>query len=51
MVMEKQDMRDKLEGIGEEVPPGGEGIANVEHFMMQKHEYAGLSASPNKSSS
>ena len=33
MVMEKQDVRDKLEGIGEEVPPGGEGIAKVEHFV------------------
>ena len=33
MVMEKQDMRDKLEGIGEAMPPGGEGITDVEHFM------------------
>ena len=33
MVMEKQDMRDKLEGIDEAVPPGGEGITKVEHFV------------------
>ena len=32
MVMEKQDVRAKLEGIGKAVP-GGEGIANIEHFV------------------
>ena len=33
MVMEKQDVREKLEGIGEAVPPEREGISNAEHFV------------------
>ena len=33
-MIERQEVRDNLEGIDEAVvPPGGEGIANVEHFV------------------
>ena len=33
-MIEKQEVRDNLEGIGEAVvPPGGERIANVEHLV------------------
>ena len=41
MVMEKQDMRNKLGGIGETVPPGNEVIANVEHFVCALYNGSG----------
>ena len=41
MVMEKQDMRSKLGGIGETVPPGNEVIANVEHFVCALYNGSG----------